>query len=262
MPISLAAAGVIGAGTSLLGGILGSRGQRQANAKNIALAREQMAFQERMSSTAYQRAAKDLDAAGLNRILALGSPASSPAGQTAKVLNTKTQLAQGIQNAASSAMTMRKTEQEIQNLKASERNIDANTTLTATRGLIAKHGEEIASIAADIARVVRGLIGNKTPEQITAIIQNQIKNAQGMITNALEAITGTGRNIGKTLSDVNADISIFLNDLIEPEYQVERGYSARQPKIPNKATNYEIYKRETKGKDISFSKWLSNRKKK
>lgn len=43
-------------------------------------AREQMSFQRDMSNTAYQRAAKDLEAAGLNRVLALGNPASTPAG--------------------------------------------------------------------------------------------------------------------------------------------------------------------------------------
>lgn len=47
---------------------------------NNASAKRQMEFQERMSSTAYQRAAKDLEAAGLNRVLALGSPASTPGG--------------------------------------------------------------------------------------------------------------------------------------------------------------------------------------
>lgn len=37
-------------------------------------------FQREMSNTAYRRAARDLEAAGLNRVLALGSPATTPAG--------------------------------------------------------------------------------------------------------------------------------------------------------------------------------------
>ena len=153
MPAPLALAAGIGAVGQIFGGLLGSRGQAAANAKNIALARDQMAFQERMSSTAYQRSAKDLSAAGLNRILALGSPASSPAGQTARVENEKAMLAQGISNAATTAQSLRKTEQEIQNLQATNKNIDANTSLTNTRGLIAKHGEAIASVAEGILTV-------------------------------------------------------------------------------------------------------------
>ncbi len=71
----------------LAGPIASAFGQSKANKQNKALAREQMAFQERMSNSAYQRSAKDLEAAGLNRILALGSPASTPGGQTATMQN-------------------------------------------------------------------------------------------------------------------------------------------------------------------------------
>lgn len=69
----------------IFGGLLGAKGQRDANKTNIRLAREQMAFQERMSNSAYQRSMADMRKAGLNPILAAKQPASSPGGQTAKV---------------------------------------------------------------------------------------------------------------------------------------------------------------------------------
>ena len=96
-------AALISAGSNVLGGLIGSRGQAAANRANLKIAREQMAFQERMSSTAYQRSASDLKKAGLNRILALGSPASSPQGASATMQNEKAMLAQGVQNAALTA---------------------------------------------------------------------------------------------------------------------------------------------------------------
>lgn len=52
-------------------------------------AKKQMQFQERMANTQYQRAAVDLEKAGLNRVLALGSPAPSPAGASATMPDSK-----------------------------------------------------------------------------------------------------------------------------------------------------------------------------
>lgn len=78
--------------------------QEDANEQNVMLAREQMAFQERMSSTAYQRATADMRSAGLNPMLAFSQGgASSPSGSTAVVQNS---AVAGQQSAASAANTI------------------------------------------------------------------------------------------------------------------------------------------------------------
>jgi len=69
---------IIGAGISAIGSFLGKKKQAKAN---LAISREQMAFQERMSSTAYQRSMADMRKAGLNPILAYKQGgASAPSG--------------------------------------------------------------------------------------------------------------------------------------------------------------------------------------
>jgi hypothetical protein len=77
------AASVLGpAAIAGLGSFFGGSASNKA-AKKIA--REQMAFQERMSNTSYQRSTKDLIAAGLNPMLAVPGGASTPPGASAPV---------------------------------------------------------------------------------------------------------------------------------------------------------------------------------
>lgn len=86
-------------------------GRERANQANRDLSREQMAFQERMSNTSWQRAVEDMRLAGINPMLAFGQGgASSPGGQTAKMEDV-------LGPAASSAMAMMRMRADINLVK-------------------------------------------------------------------------------------------------------------------------------------------------
>jgi len=75
--------GIIGIGGGLLNNYFAGERQEQAQQFNAQMAQNQMNFQERMRSTAYQTATADMKAAGLNPMMAAGVNTSVPSGASA-----------------------------------------------------------------------------------------------------------------------------------------------------------------------------------
>ena len=138
MPPPVVTSALVRAGGSLLGNVLGgifsAKSARKQNAMAIAEAQKQRDFQERMSSTAYQRSATDLQKAGLNRILALGSPSSSPGGASAPIVGE-------LEGAATSA---RSAAMDVANIL----NVRANTAFTQQKTKALAPAAEVGETAA------------------------------------------------------------------------------------------------------------------
>lgn len=110
---------VIGGLATAAGAAMSAKGGRDTNSANRAMSREQMAFQERMSNTAYQRAVADMKAAGINPMVAYSQGgASSPSGAAITQQNPNAAFADSAGRGVQSAVAAEKLETELKLAKS------------------------------------------------------------------------------------------------------------------------------------------------
>lgn len=145
-------------GSSLLGGLLGNSAQRAANRTNIMLNRENRDWMERMSNTEYQRAVADMQAAGLNPMLAVSKGGASTPSNSAATVEPTMAGARGVSESLTTAVGV------MQGLAATDK--------TLAEADLAKENAAIAKVSSANAKARQHWEIVKLEKEIESIIEN------------------------------------------------------------------------------------------
>lgn len=141
---------LIAGGLSLIGGLA-------ANSANKKRAAEQMAFQERMSSTSYQRAVTDMKMSGINPMLAYQQGgASSPGGAQAQMQDV-------VGPAVSSAMHAKRMGEELATMRSQRNLLDNQANVALTQAGLNQMHTNMGAEQMDGIRIQNMLHGAELP---------------------------------------------------------------------------------------------------
>jgi hypothetical protein len=194
---------IAAAGISTVGSLIG--GQLRNSAADYQ-ARRQMAFQEEMSNTAYQRTMADMKAAGLNPMLAskVGG-ASSPPGAMAQMADFITPAVSAGTSAYSAAMGGQKTEQDIE---------------------LSKSQQAVSQATAD--KIIQEVLNARTQNDVIVQTVKQLKENVRLL-GAQTAVSQANANlIAQQIKRTKAE-AVLLNIDAESMEQLEKVLGASNP---------------------------------
>lgn len=203
--LSAAGPALSGAGAAF-GSVINANAQQDINAQNVQLAKDQMAFQERMSNSAYQRAMVDMKAAGVNPMLAFSQGgASTPQGAMQKL--DAPQMGDALKAGLSSALETVRLKKD---LEQQDSQIALNKETEKAKASEVELNNQSAKQVSELAKKVQ--LENKVVKTQLPVVEQQarVEKAHADLNTQYATWDNWSRRVGDAIGNVTSGLGALF----------------------------------------------------